>query len=311
MWILGLTLNWQKAWKGIQCRLSLAARVLAGKHFNCSRLGLGNSFPLGRSWGSRELVASRQALIGHLCLSRRPVRLLPSQARAHGEGGRGSRQQAAGHAPLDAFPEDTPPSSSPAVRFPPLQAQTPFGACFAVDSLDLSEELWKDKAYMLKVLEKLHVQFSHLPIGKLVPMPKSIRSDKGTGMLSTVADKFVCNHCTKFSKAKPHPVVAVPRVPTVNHQVYIDVFWVKGIMFLHMACAFSAYRQAAILTERKGQAVVFALLNFWLRYLGPMRSLRKDLGSEFDSKDVTELAERYGIEVDRTLGGAHWAGGGH
>jgi hypothetical protein len=40
-----------------------------------------------------------------------------------------------------------------------------------------------------------------------------------------------------------------------------------------------------------------------------MKSLRIDLGSEFDNKDVTELVERYGIEVDPTPGGAHWAGG--
>ena len=103
--------------------------------------------------------------------------------------------------------------------------------------------------------------------------------------------------------------MAVPRVPTFNHQVYTDVFWVKGVMFLHMVCAFSAYRQAAILTKRAGRAVVSALLNFWIRYLGPMKSLRIELGSEFDNKDVTELAERYGIEVDPNPGGAQWAGG--
>ena len=66
---------------------------------------------------------SRQAPIGHPCLSPLPVGLLPSQARAHGEGRRGIRQQAAGHAPLDAFSEDTPPSS-PAARFPPLPSAT-------------------------------------------------------------------------------------------------------------------------------------------------------------------------------------------
>ena len=56
---------------------------------------------------------------------------------------------------------------------------------------------------MTKVIENLHVQFSHLPMSKLVPMLKSVRGEKGTGVLSTVAEKFVCNHCVKFSKAKP------------------------------------------------------------------------------------------------------------
>ena len=71
---------------------------------------------------------SKQAPIGHPCLSRLPASLLPSQARAHGEGRRGSRQKGAGHAPLGAFPEDTPPSSSPAVQFAPL----PWATCGAL-----------------------------------------------------------------------------------------------------------------------------------------------------------------------------------
>ena len=63
-------------------------------------------------------------------------------------------------------------------------------------------------------------------------------------------------------------------------------------MVLPMVCAYSAYTQAAVLTEKTGQAVVFALLNFWFRYLGPMKSLRIDLGTEFDNKKVIELSKK-------------------
>ena len=80
-------------------------------------------------------------------------------------------------------------------------------------------------------------------------------------------------------------------------------------MILHMVCAYSAYRQAAVLAEKTGQAVVLALLNFWLRFFGPMKSLRIDLGSEFDNKKVIELSEKYNFALDPTPGGAHWAGG--
>ena len=164
---------------------------------------------------------------------------------------------------------------------------------------------------MLKVLTKLHLQYNHLSVTKLVSMLQTVRGEKSTGVLSSVADDFLCHDCLKFAKAKPNPVVAKPRVATFNHQVYVDVFWVRGAMIMHMVCAFSAYRQAAILIEKTGKAVVLALLNFWLRYLGPMKSLRVDLGSEFDNSQVQELSERYGFELDPTPGGAHWAGGGH
>ena len=63
-------------------------------------------------------------------------------------------------------------------------------------------------------------------------MLKTVREPKGTGVLAKVAET-----CIKFAKAKPNPVVATPRVLTFNHQVYTDVFWVKGAMILHMVCA--------------------------------------------------------------------------
>ena len=104
-----------------------------------------------------------------------------------------------------------------------------------------------------------------------------MRDTKGTGVLAKVAETFVCHDCIKFAKAKPNPVVAAPRVPIFNHQVYTDVFWVNGVMILYMVCAYSAYWQATVLTEKTGQAVVFALLNFCLRFLRPMESLQLDV----------------------------------
>ena len=62
------------------------------------------------------------------------------------------------------------------VQLNPPGARTPLGTCFAfVDTLNLSEEQWEDAAHVAKVIEKLHVQFSHLPMSKLVPMLKSVR----------------------------------------------------------------------------------------------------------------------------------------
>ena len=55
-----------------------------------------------------------------------------------------------------------------------------------------------------------------------------------------------------------------------------------------------------MLAEKTGGAVVLALLNFWFKYLGPMKGLRVDLGTEFDNKKVIESAEKYGFQVDPT-----------
>ena len=141
----------------------------------------------------------------------------------------------------------------------PPSPSTLLGEVYAVNTLDLSEEQWGDEMVVSRMLAKLHVQYSHMSVGKLVAMLKTVRDTKGTGVLDCVAEKFVCHHCIKFAKSKPNPVVSAPRVPTFNHQVYIDVFWIKGIMVLHMVCAYSAYRQAAVLAEKTGGSGCFCV----------------------------------------------------
>ena len=184
----------------------------------------------------------------------------------------------------------------PAVMLLRPLGSTPIGECYQMSTFKLTDQQWVDAPLMHKVLSKLHLQYNHLSVSKLVAMLKTVRGDKSIGVLSSVADDFVCHDCLKFGKAKPDPVVAKPRIATFNHQVFVDVFWVRGAMVMHMVCAFSAYRQAAVLIEKTGKAVVLALLNFWLWYLGPKKSLRIDSGSEFDSAQVQELSERYGFE---------------
>ena len=148
------------------------------------------------------------------------------------------------------------------VLLPPLYS-TPVGDCYNTSTLELSDDQWEDASWMHKVLSKLHLQYNHPSVSKLVSMLKTVRGDKPTGVLSSVADKFpgpdtgpiesgahgrlvcadkfVCHDCLKFAKAKPNPIVAKPRVATFNHQVFVDVFWVRGAMIMHMVCAFISF----------------------------------------------------------------------
>ena len=157
------------------------------------------------------------------------------------------------------------PRGHPALPLTKPPLPTPLGEVYSCNSLALSEDEWQSEVVLLKVLTKLHVQYSHISIHKIVAMLRTVRGTKGVGVLLKVAEKFVCHHCIKFAKSKPNPVVAAPRVPGFNHQIYTDVFWVKGVMILHMVCAYSAYRQAAVLAEKTGQAVVLALLKILAR----------------------------------------------
>ena len=134
------------------------------------------------------------------------------------------------------------------------------------NTLALTVAEWDGEAVVYRVLSKLHVQYNHMSIPKLVAVLKTMLDTRGVGVLTKLADKFVAHDCIKFATAKPNPVLLAPRVPSFNRQVYVDVFRVSGIMILHMVCASSPYWKAAVLAERTGQAVVFALLNFWLRY---------------------------------------------
>ena len=121
------------------------------------------------------------------------------------------------------------------VLMAPLEA-TPIRECYNMSTFNLTDAQWGDAPTMHKVLTKLHLHYNHLNVSKLVSMLKMVRGDKSVGVLSSVADDFVCHDCLKFAKSKPNPVVAKPRVATFNHQVFVDVFWVRGAMIMHMVC---------------------------------------------------------------------------
>ena len=121
----------------------------------------------------------------------------------------------------------------PTVALLPPLSSTPVGYCYDASTLESSNDQWEDASIMHKVLSKLHLQYNHLSVSKLVSMLKTVRGDKSIGVLSSVADDFVCHDCLKFAKAKPNPIVAKPRVATFNHQVCVDVFWVRGAMVMH------------------------------------------------------------------------------
>ena len=69
---------------------------------------------------------------------------------------------------------------------PPLPK--PRGEVYSCNSLALSEGEWQSQAVLNKVLTKLHVQYSHISIPKLVARLKNVCDTKGVGLLLNVAE---------------------------------------------------------------------------------------------------------------------------
>ena len=67
----------------------------------------------------------------------------------------------------------------------PLE-NTPIGECYNMSTFRLTDAQWADAPTMLKVLTKLHLQYNHLSVSKLVSMLRTVRGEKSTGVLSSV-----------------------------------------------------------------------------------------------------------------------------
>ena len=84
---------------------------------------------------------------------------------------------------------------------PPLPA--PLGEVYSCNSLALSEDEWQSEVVLLKVLTKLHVQYSHISIHKIVAMLRTVRGTKVVGVLLKVAENLFAMTASSLQNLNP------------------------------------------------------------------------------------------------------------
>ena len=98
----------------------------------------------------------------------------------------------------------------------------------------LTKELFGNEKELGIIFRKLHRQFGHSNPDRLVHTIAQAYPEANLDMLKEVASKFACQTCGRYRRPPKRPVASHMRVPEFNHEVGADIFWVEGVMFLHM-----------------------------------------------------------------------------
>ena len=155
-----------------------------------------------------------------------------------------------------------------------------------------------DAPLTLKDVEKLHHYFGHIPRKRLEDLIK--KSDRLTDEVKNHLDhiELHCQSCKKNQKAKPRPVVALPRASKFNQVVTMDLKTYQEGRYnyiCYLVDSFSRLTVGAFVENKLPSTVAAVILKQWMAPMGRMDMLHSDRGGEFCNEELTEVAEYLGV----------------
>ena len=112
-----------------------------------------------------------------------------------------------------------------------------------------------------------------------------------------------CESCKKNQKAKPRPVVALPRASKFNQVVSIDLKTYpegKYNYICYLVDLFSRLIVGAFIENKLPSTVASVILKQWMAPMGRMDTLHSDRGGEFCNEELTAVAEYLGVRSTLT-----------
>ena len=162
----------------------------------------------------------------------------------------------------------------------------------------------------IKKVTKLHKQFAHPRSIKLKELiRKSGVKDKGIEQIvDTVSDN--CDICKRFRRPPLRPVVAFPLASEFNEVVAMDLKFIERTPILHLIDHATRYSMACRVRNKMAETIVESVITNWIRVFGhPSKYFLTDNGGEFSNSDVTELCEKFNLELNTTAAEAAWSNG--
>ena len=162
----------------------------------------------------------------------------------------------------------------------------------------------------IKKITKLHKQFAHPRSIKLKELiRKSGVNDKSIEQIvDTVSDN--CDICRRFRRPPLRPVVTFPLASEFNEVVAMDLKFIEGTPILHFIDHATRYSMACRVRNKKAETIVESVITQWIRVFGhPSKYFLTDNGGEFCNSDVTELCEKFNLELNTTAAEAAWSNG--
>ena len=161
-----------------------------------------------------------------------------------------------------------------------------------------------------KILLKLHQQFGHASVDRLVKLIQSA-GYKSVDVTTTLEDIVEnCEICKTHKKTPPKPAVSLPLARDFNDTVAVDLHQLEdGLWYLHAIDLFSRFSAGCLMRTKRSSEFVKQFLNCWISIHGTPKTLFHDNGGEFNNEEVRDMAENFNISVKTTAAYSPWSNG--
>ena len=170
--------------------------------------------------------------------------------------------------------------------------------------------LQHDVADKLKTARKLHCQFSHPHVNKLLDLINKAGLGNDGELIKQVKEvSRTCQICKQYRRPSALPAVGMPMASEFNEVVAMDIKFLNGKMILHLIDHLTRYSAAAILSSKKPEEIINKIFQIWISVFGPPSKFFSDNGGEFNNELFRTLCEKYNITVKTTAAEAPWSNG--
>ena len=158
----------------------------------------------------------------------------------------------------------------------------------------------KESKLSSEQIRKLHIQFGHCSEVALTRLLKGAKISFDMKSLRSVCSD--CEICHRRSYPARKPVVSVPLASESNDLVALDLHYIsENSWYLHMICLFSKFSVATVITSKKPESIIGALMTRWISIFGrPKTGFLTDNGGEFANNLLLELTEQMNIKLIST-----------
>ena len=119
-----------------------------------------------------------------------------------------------------------------------------------------------------------------------------------------------CRVCQKFKQSIARPRVTLPKATSFNEVVTLDLkeFGTKYVLW--MIDSFSRFMVGKLLSNKKADTVIQAIMDNWCMSLGfPTQGFYADNGGEFSNLKLDELTSKLGLTVKFGPAYSPWSNG--
>ena len=119
-----------------------------------------------------------------------------------------------------------------------------------------------------KVALKLHSQFAHPPVRKLLQIIKRAGLENDKDLVQKIEEvQKECKICKEFSKPSPIPVVGLPNATKFNETVALDLKFFNSKIILHMIDHLTRFSSAVVVKSKEPKVIIDGICKGWISIL--------------------------------------------